>query len=164
MFFSAHLPCEIVDANFGDFVWKSQILVDFQSISIDFLLSLINFDQFQSVSVSVLISLISLTRSKTAELIDNRKVGKSKRHFRASKHLLHTLTFCTCAWKTNSGKNSNVMFVPKRKCYCWCAARSLITQKNSCQEFPRNQCAVSSGEIQKGTGGRGRDRKCHKLS
>ena len=55
-----------------------QILVDFQSISIGFC----HFNQFQSVSISFShfesIS-ISLTRSKTQEFIDNRKVGKTSR-------------------------------------------------------------------------------------
>ena len=80
VFFSPHLPREIAEANFRRFQWLLlQILVGFQSISIDFLSFSISFSQFQSVFNYFYSVSISLTRWKTQELLDNRKVGKTTR-------------------------------------------------------------------------------------
>ena len=80
--FSPHLPCETPKPPpiFGDFDGFSP---DSRRLSIHFVRFSVIFNQFRSASISfnqLSSGSISLTRSKTHEFIDNRKVGKTTLH------------------------------------------------------------------------------------
>ena len=67
----------------------------------------------------------------------------------------------------STGSQSHHLIAPSLKCFggFWCLVSAvdffgLFSLGKTAPKNPR----FSTGEIQKGTGGRGRDRKCHKLS
>ena len=71
--FSSHLPYEIATANFRPFQWFLSTFNPFQSMMCNFQSISVSPNRFQSLLISFFAS--SLTRSKTKEFINNRKVG-----------------------------------------------------------------------------------------